>query len=79
MTKEVERFAVVDDKGREFVVIVWQEFEPQRFGRGRTRNYPTIQNLETTEGHFVRKIWDGRYEIPALGLTVSRVESAQRA
>ena len=73
--QKVDRFRAVADNGRVFHVTAWQELEPQRFGRTSTRMVPTIQNLETDEGFFVRATPDGRYEVPELGLRVTRVDS----
>ena len=79
MTKKVDEFRAVSDDGRQFRVIVWQEYEPQRFGRNRTRQSPSIQKLETDSGEYVRGLPDGRYEICGLGIVVSRVEESAAA
>ena len=73
--KKVDRFTAVADDGRVFHLTAWQELEPQRFGRVSVRMVPTIQNMETDEGYFARATPDGRYELPELGIRLTRVES----
>ena len=76
MTKKVDEFLALSDEGRQFRVVVWQSYEPQRFGRTAVRNYPTIQTMETDDGQFVRRLPDGRFEITSTGVAIRRVESA---
>lgn len=77
-SRKVERFSAVSDDGRVFHITAWQEWEPQRFGRVSVRMIPIIQNLETDEGLFARPTPDGRYELPQLGLRVTRLDSTAR-
>lgn len=80
MQQRVDGFVARTDDGREFRILVWQEFEPQRAGAVHTRMVPSIQLMETQEGYYVRPTPDGRYAVPELGIVVARVnEPAARS
>jgi len=70
--REIDRFDVSSDDGREFTIVVYQTFIISHSHDGTTR-IPGLKSAETTEGYHANHIGDNTFQIVELDLTVTKI------
>jgi hypothetical protein len=71
--KEIERFQANGDDGKEYTIIIWQEFKTVRTMGNQTSVSPGLKSAKLADGRPCNRLEDNIFKVVETGNILTRI------